>query len=110
MVDYRLAPDHPFPAALDDCVTAYRWLLGQGISPQNVVLAGDSAGGNRGDHHDEAARGRRALAGRGRLLSSPVADLSDHPSPAEGSGDPLLPPKAMRFYSASYVASTQRCD
>jgi len=46
MVDYRLAPEHPHPAALDDCLVAYRWLLDQGIAPQDIVVAGDSAGGN----------------------------------------------------------------
>ncbi len=46
VVDYRLAPDHPFPAALDDCVTVYRWLLKQGFLAQNIVIAGDLAGGN----------------------------------------------------------------
>ena len=45
LFEYRLAPEHPFPAALDDTVTAYRWLLGQGISSSNIVFAGDSAGG-----------------------------------------------------------------
>lgn len=43
--DYRLAPEHPYPAALDDAERAYRWLIGQGISPRTLVLAGDSAGG-----------------------------------------------------------------
>ncbi|MDH4351810.1 MAG: alpha/beta hydrolase, partial [Gemmatimonadota bacterium] len=42
---YRLAPEHPFPAALQDCVAAYRWLVSQGIAPQKIVVAGDSAGG-----------------------------------------------------------------
>jgi phosphinothricin tripeptide acetyl hydrolase len=43
--DYRLAPEHPFPAAVDDAVAAYRWLLGRSIAPARIVVAGDSAGG-----------------------------------------------------------------
>ncbi|MBE8522515.1 alpha/beta hydrolase fold domain-containing protein [Amycolatopsis sp. H6(2020)] len=43
--DYRLAPEHPFPAALDDAVRAYRWLLDQGADPGELVISGDSAGG-----------------------------------------------------------------
>lgn len=44
-LNYRLAPEHPFPAPVDDAVAAYRWLLAQGISSSNVAIAGDSAGG-----------------------------------------------------------------
>jgi monoterpene epsilon-lactone hydrolase len=46
VLDYRLAPEHPFPAQLDDAVAAYRWLLDQGITPEHIATAGDSAGGN----------------------------------------------------------------
>jgi epsilon-lactone hydrolase len=44
-LDYRLAPENPFPAPVDDTLTAYRWLLTRGYDPRKIVLAGDSAGG-----------------------------------------------------------------
>jgi monoterpene epsilon-lactone hydrolase len=44
--DYRLAPEHPYPAAPDDCVAAYRWAKANGCNPRDIVFLGDSAGGN----------------------------------------------------------------
>jgi acetyl esterase/lipase len=46
LVFYRLAPEHPFPAGLDDCIEAYEKLLADGIDPSRIIIAGDSAGGN----------------------------------------------------------------
>ncbi len=45
LLGYRLAPEHPYPAGLDDAVAAYDWLLAQGHAPSSVAIAGDSAGG-----------------------------------------------------------------
>lgn len=45
MPDYRLAPEHPFPAAIEDTLESYQWLLDQGHSPESIVFSGDSAGG-----------------------------------------------------------------
>src|SRR5262249_35994155 len=64
-VNYRPAPEHPFPAALDDAVAAYRWLLAQGADPKRIALVGDSfrralAAARRG--HRTAGRRSRGLA------------------------------------------------
>ncbi len=45
LIDYRLAPEHPHPAAVEDAVSAYRWLLARGVTPSHLAIAGDSAGG-----------------------------------------------------------------
>jgi monoterpene epsilon-lactone hydrolase len=45
-IDYRLAPEHRFPAPLEDALAAYRWMLDQGLTAENIAFAGDSAGGN----------------------------------------------------------------
>jgi monoterpene epsilon-lactone hydrolase len=103
MVDYRLAPEHPYPAALDDCVTSYRWLLKQGFHPQNIVVAGDSAGGNLTITSLMKLRDSGEPLPAAAACLSPVADLTDRKHLPDGYQDPLLPLKAMRFYSESYV-------
>lgn len=45
VIDYRLAPEHPFPAAVDDAAAAWRWMIAQGLDPKRIAIAGDSAGG-----------------------------------------------------------------
>ena len=74
MVEYRTAPKHPFPAALEDCVTAYHWLLKHDVAAQNIGVAGDSAGGNLTITMLMKLRDRCSRSRRQRL---PVAELND---------------------------------
>jgi epsilon-lactone hydrolase len=104
MVDYRTAPDHPFPAALDDCTTVYRWLLQQGILSQNIVVAGDSAGGNLAITMMMKLRDNHRPLPAAVACLSPATDLTPKDNP-EGFKDPLLPPKAVKYYSQSYLGN-----
>ena len=76
LLDYRLAPEHPYPAAVDDAVAAYRWLLDQGAAPGHVVVAGDSAGGGLTVATLLALREARVPLPAGGVCISPWVDLS----------------------------------
>jgi epsilon-lactone hydrolase len=75
-LDYRLAPEYPFPAALDDALAAYRWLVADGISPRTIVIAGDSAGGGLALATLLALRDAGDPLPAGGLLFSPWTDLA----------------------------------
>ncbi|WP_432508982.1 alpha/beta hydrolase [Kineococcus auxinigenes] len=103
-VAYRLAPEHPFPAAPDDAVAATAWVrenaAGLGGDPERVAVAGDSAGGNL------AAVAAQSPAGRGlaaQLLVYPaVAGGREFPSVRENADAPFLDAEAMRWFGGHY--------
>ena len=74
--NYRLAPEHPFPAAIDDSVRAYQWLLDHGGDPSKTVVAGDSAGGGLAVSTAIALRDRHLPMCAGIVALSPWADLT----------------------------------
>ncbi|MGE0128077.1 MAG: alpha/beta hydrolase [Blastocatellales bacterium] len=75
-LDYRLAPEHRFPAAVEDAVAGYRWLLDQGIDPQEIVIGGDSAGGGLTLAALVALRDAGERLPRAAFVLSPWADLA----------------------------------
>jgi acetyl esterase/lipase len=75
-INYRLAPEHRFPAALDDALAAYGWMLGQGLEPGDLAFAGDSAGGNLALATMLALRERGLPLPISAALMSPWTDLA----------------------------------
>jgi epsilon-lactone hydrolase len=75
-VDYRLAPEHPFPAAIEDALAAYRWLLASGIDPALIAVAGDSAGGGLALGALAALRDAGEPMPAAAVLLSPWTDLA----------------------------------
>ena len=92
MIDYRLAPEHRYPAGLDDCVRAYRWLLAQGVDAGQVVVAGDSAGGNLALAMLHQLKVAGVALPRCAVLLSPVVDFTlSSPSLYSNAGrDPMF--------------------
>lgn len=75
-VDYRLAPEHPHPAPVDDAVSAYRWLLDQGVAAANIAISGDSAGGGLAVATQLAIRDQGLPMPAASVPISPWVDMS----------------------------------
>jgi acetyl esterase/lipase len=90
--DYRLAPELPFPAALDDAAAAYRGLLAEGIAPGDIVIAGDSAGGGLSVATALRLRELEQPLPHALVLFSPWVDLSLEQLPHTPPGEVMLTP------------------
>ncbi|MBI5949100.1 MAG: alpha/beta hydrolase [Chloroflexi bacterium] len=87
-LDYRMGPEHPFPAAVEDAVAAYRWLLAQGVAPSRMVISGDSAGGGL------TLATLVALRGQGVALPAAAAPISPW-TDMEGIGESMTTKAAV---------------
>lgn len=108
--EYRLAPEHPFPAAVEDATACWRWLLREGYAPERMAIAGDSAGGGL------AMATLLALKADGDPMPACAVGLSPW-TDLEGSGptaapgavdDPMLTPEGLRTSGEQYAAADLR--
>ncbi len=104
-VDYRLAPEHRHPAHLEDCVACYKCLLSNKVAPGNIVVAGDSAGGNLTLATLLYLRDNRIPLPAGAVLISPSTDLthSDETYFANGATDPILADSGVFWWKTAYA-------
>jgi salicylate hydroxylase len=99
--DYRLAPENPFPAALDDVFTAYRWLLAQGSG--EIALSGDCAGGALAVSLAVRLRDEGEQLPVAVHAVSPLCDLTVSSASAGEAADPWFNRDILRLYAASYL-------
>ena len=108
--DYRLAPEHPFPAGLDDCVLTHQWMVANGPAgpgpSRATFVAGDSAGGSLTLATLLALRDRRLSLPAGGIALSPTTDLTLASESLRTVSDPIISAKTMPVFRDHYLGKT----
>jgi monoterpene epsilon-lactone hydrolase len=104
LFEYRLAPEHPFPAALEDTLAAYTWLLGQGILPERIVIVGESAGGGLLLAALLAMRDQGIPLPAAAVAMSPMTDLKLTGASHRTKAKVCLSPPGMSVVCSKYYA------
>jgi len=105
VIDYRLAPEHPFPAALEDTIAAYRWLIEQGFLSSRIIIVGLSAGGGLALSALVSLRDAGIALPAGAVLISPWSDLAGTGASVitRAEADPWLTDEMNRYHAALYA-------
>lgn len=111
-VDYRLAPEHVYPAAVEDGLKSYEWLLGQGADPSRVMLAGDSAGGGLTMATLLSIKDKGGKLPAGAMMFSPWTDLtaSGESVKTRAEADPMITMDALSEIAGAYHAGADPAD
>jgi len=111
-IDYHLAPEFPYPAALEDCLSAYRFLLAQGTPAGRIVIVGDSAGGNLTLVTLLALKRAGLQLPAAGVCLCPVTDLAADRSASliDVEKDVVLDPASMKFFRDSYLGGKDPRD
>jgi epsilon-lactone hydrolase len=106
LIDYRLAPEHPFPAAVEDSVAAYKWLVAQGVAPAKIVVAGDSAGGGLTVATLVAIRDQNLKSPAGGVCLSPWIDMEaiGESITTKAAEDPMVQKEGLLGMAKHYLA------
>lgn len=109
--EYRLAPEHPYPAAVEDSVAVYRWLLDSGVRPNNILVAGESAGGGLGLALLLALKAQKLDLPCGAVAMSPWTDLTCSSDSYRTKGKvSVAPTDSWTVFSRYYAANTPPSD
>ncbi|MCW5734560.1 MAG: alpha/beta hydrolase [Enhydrobacter sp.] len=108
VIDYRLAPEHPFPAAVDDAAVAWRWMLAQGLDPKRIAIAGDSAGGGLTIATLVNLRDQKLALPGCAVAISPWVDLEGLGASIAGRAaqDPMVQKDGLLWMAGMYLAGT----
>jgi monoterpene epsilon-lactone hydrolase len=107
-IEYRLAPEYPFPAAIDDTYTAYNWLLKEGVKPKNIIVSGQSAGGGLCLALLLKLKEKNFFQPRGAVALSPWTDLTQSGKTMKINADidPVISTKYLDRMANLYLAKT----
>jgi len=105
-IDYRLAPEHPYPQGIEDCISSYKWLLSRRFDPKNIIISGDSAGGYFTLIMLVRLRNDGIPLPAGAILFSPATDLAStgESTVKNGPTDPILADLGIFWWIECYLA------